>query len=146
MESVMIPVIRGSYLILPFPSLIHLAEDIAPHRGVFGLLAEASHVLLDVLWVDDTCCRSCCNRFESLTVSQFGSTWFASAFAVHSAVVYTRGIAVCKADFVFLGDLTVDLLNWKCVFNLCHFVFGNRAEHRPLAAPTNSRSLSGPAR
>ena len=119
----MIRVIRGSCLSLAFPSLIHLTEDIAPHRGVFGLLAEAVHVLLDVLWVDDTCCRSCCNRFESLTVSQFGSTWFASAFAVHSAVVDTRGIAVCKADFVFLGDLTVDLLNWKCIFNLCHSDF-----------------------
>ena len=122
LESVMIREIRGSCLSLPFPGLIHLAEDIAPHRGVFGLLAEAVHVLLDVLWVDDTCCRSCCNRFESLTVSQFGSTWFASAFAVHGAVVYTRGRAVCKADFVFLGDLAVDLLNWKCVFKLCHSV------------------------
>lgn len=122
LESVFIREIRGSCLSLAFPSLIHLAEDIAPHSGVLGLLAEAVHVLLDVLWVDDTCCRSCCNRFESLTVSQFGSTWFASAFAVHSAVVHTRGCAVCKADFVFLGDLTVDFLHWECIFNLCHIV------------------------
>ena len=136
LESVMIREIRGSCLSLALPSLIHFAEDIAPHRGVFGLLAEASHVLLDVLWVDDTCCRSCCNRFESLTVSQFGSTWFASAFAVHGAVVYTRGRAVCKANFVFLGDLTVDLLHWKCVFDFCHSFVRFSSQNRPFAALT----------
>ena len=105
---------------LALPSLIHLVEDIAPQSGVLGLLAEAVHVLLDVLWVDDTCCRSCCNRFEALTVSQFGSTWFGAAFAVHGAVVYTRGSAVCKADFVFLGNLAVDLVHRECIINFCH--------------------------
>ena len=136
-----IRVIHGSCLSLAFPSLIHLAEDIAPHSGVFGLLAEAVHVLLDVLWVDDTCCRSCCNRFESLTVSQFGSTWFASAFAVHSAVVYTRGSAVCKADFVFLGNLAVDFLHRECIFNLCHSDFELRILNFELRVNISHGSL-----
>ena len=116
----MIRVIRGRDLSLAFPSLIHLVEDIAPQSAVLGLLAEAVLVALDVLWVDQTCLCSLSNSLELLAVSDFSSTWFGAAFAVHSAVVYTRGSAVCKADFVFLGNLTVDLLHRECVFNLCH--------------------------
>ena len=111
MESVSIREIRGSCLSLALPSLIHLVEDIAPQSGVLGLLAEASLVLLDVLWVDQTCLCSLSNCLELLAVSDFSGTWFGAAFAVHGAVVDTRGCAVCKADFVFLGDLTVDCLH-----------------------------------
>ena len=113
LESVFIRVIRGSYLSLAFPRLIHLVEDVAPQSGVLGLLAEASLVLLDVLWVDQTCL--CCLRhcLELLAVSDFSGAWFGAAFAVGGAVVHTRGSAVCKADFVFLGNLTVDCLHWE---------------------------------
>ena len=118
----MIRVIRGSCLSLAFPSLIHFVEDIAPKRGVLGLLAEASLVLLDVLWVDQTCL--CCLRYclELLAVCDFSGTWFGAAFAVGSAVVYARGCAMCKADFVFLGNLAVDCLHWECIINFCHIV------------------------
>ena len=111
LESVMIREIRGSYLSFALPSLIHLVEDIAPQSGVLGLFAEAVLVALDVLWVDQTCVCSLRNCLELLAVSDFSSTWFGAAFAIGGAVVYTRGSAVCKADFVFLGDLTVDCLH-----------------------------------
>ena len=154
----MIRVIRGSYLSLPFPSLIHLVEDVAPQSGVLGLLAEASLVLLDVLWVDQTCL--CCLRhiLELLAVSDFSSTWFGAALAIRGAVVNARGGAVCKTDFVFLGNLAVDLLHRECIFNLCHFMFGNGLHckrlcrfarlchcyvaaitHAPRASPRHSR-------
>ena len=113
LESVMIREIRGSYLSLALPRLIHLVEDVAPQSGVLGLLAEASLVLLDVLWVDQTCLCSLSNSLELLAVSDFSGTWFGAAFAVGGAVVYTRGRAVCKADFVFLGNLAVDCLHWE---------------------------------
>ena len=109
----MIREIRGSYLSLPLPSLIHLVEDIAPQSGVLGLFAEASLVLLDVLWVDQTCLCCLSNCLELLAVSDFSGTWFGAAFAVGGAIVDTRSSAVCKADFVFLGDLTVDCLHWE---------------------------------
>ena len=120
MESVSIRVIRGSYLSLALPRLIHLVEDIAPQSGVLGLFAEAVLVALDVLWVDQTCLCSLRNSLELLAVSDFSGTWFGAAFAVGGAVVYARSSAVCKADFVFLGDLTVDLLHRECIFDLCH--------------------------
>ena len=107
---------------LAFPRLIHLVEDVAPQSGVLGLLAEAVLVALDVLWVDQTCLCSLSNSLELLAVCDFSSTWFGAAFAVGGAVVDTRGSAVCKADFVFLGDLTVDCLHWECVFDFCHIV------------------------
>ena len=105
---------------LAFPRLIHLVEDIAPQSGVLGLFAEAVLVALDVLWVDQTCLCSLSNSLELLAVSDFSGTWFGAAFAVGGAVVYTRSSAVCKADFVFLGNLAVDCLHWECVINLCH--------------------------
>ena len=120
LESVSIREIRGSYLSLAFPRLIHLVEDVAPKRGVLGLLTEASLVLLDVLWVDQTCLCCLRNSLELLAVSDFSGTWFGAAFAVGGAVVYTRGCAVCKADFVFLGNLAVDFLHWECIINFCH--------------------------
>ena len=107
---------------LALPRLIHLVEDIAPQSGVLGLFAEAVLVALDVLWVDQTCLCSLSNSLELLAVSDFSGTWFGAAFAVGGAVVDTRGSAVCKADFVFLGDLTVDFLHWECVFDFCHIV------------------------
>ena len=116
----MIRVIRGSCLSLALPRLIHLVEDIAPKRGVLGLLAEAHLVALDVLWVDQTCLCSLSNCLELLAVSDFSRTWFGAAFAVHGAVVHTRGSAVCKADFVFLGNLAVDFLHRECIINFCH--------------------------
>ena len=109
----MIRVIRGSYLSLTFPSLIHLVEDIAPKGAVLGLLAEAVLVALDVLWVDQTCLCSLSHCLELLAVCDFSGTWFGAAFAVGGAVVHTRGSAVCKADFVFLGNLAVDFLHWE---------------------------------
>ena len=113
---------RGSCLSLAFPRLIHLVEDIAPQSGVLGLLAEAVLVALDVLWVDQTCLCSLSNSLELLAVSDFSGTWFGAAFAVGGAVVHTRSSAVCKADFVFLGDLTVDCLHRECIINFCHIV------------------------
>ena len=113
-------VLHNSKLLLAFPRLIHLVEDIAPKRGVLGLFAEAHLVALDVLWVDQTCLCSLSNSLELLAVSDFSGTWFGTAFAVHGAVVYTRGSAVRKANFVFLGNLTVDFLHRECIFNLCH--------------------------
>ena len=127
LESVSIREIRGSYLSLAFPRLIHLVEDVAPQSGVLGLSAECTLVALDVLWVDQTCLSSCHHCGELLTAKQLSGTWFGLAFTIRSAVVDTRGGAVCKADFVFLGNLTVDLLHRECIFNFCHFVFGNRA-------------------
>ena len=118
----MIRVIRGSCLSLPLPSLIHLVEDIAPKGAVLGLFAESVLVALDVLWVDQTCLCCLSNCLELLAVSDFSGTWFGAAFAVHGAVVHTRGRAMCKADFVFLGNLTVDFLHWECIINLCHIV------------------------
>ena len=122
LESVMIREIRGSYLSLALPRLIHLVEDIAPKSAVLGLFAEAVLVALDVLWVDQTCLCSLSNSLELLAVSDFSGTWFGAALAVGGAVVYTRSSAMCKADFVFLGNLAVDCLHWECVFDLCHFV------------------------
>ena len=113
---------RGSCLSLAFPRLIHLVEDIAPQSGVLGLLAEAVLVALDVLWVDQTCLCSLRHCFELLAVSDFSGTWFGAAFAVGGAVVDARGSAMCKADFVFLGDLTVDCLHRECIINFCHIV------------------------
>ena len=136
LESVMIREIRGSCLNLAFPSLVHLVEDIAPKGAVLGLLAEANLVALDVLWVDQTCLCSLSNSLELLAVSDFSGTWFGAAFAVHSAVVDTRCSAVCKADFVFLGDLTVDLLHRECIFNLCHSFVNFNSQNRPFAALT----------
>ena len=102
---------RGSCLSLAFPSLIHLVEDIAPKRSVLGLLAEAHLVALDVLWVDQTCLCSLRHCLELLAISDFSGTWFGTAGTVGGAVVDTRGSAMCKADFVFLGDLAVDCLH-----------------------------------
>ena len=118
----MIRVIRGSYLSLALPRLIHLVEDVAPKRGVLGLLAEAHLVALDVLWVDQTCLCSLRHCLELLAVSDFSGAWFGTAFAVGGAVVHARGCAVCKADFVFLGDLAVDFLHRECIINFCHIV------------------------
>ena len=111
LESVMIRVIRGSCLSLALPRLIHFVEDITPKSAVLGLFAEAVLVALDVLWVDQTCLCSLSNCLELLAVSDFSGAWFGAAFAVGGAVVYTRGSAVRKADFVFLGNLTVDCLH-----------------------------------
>ena len=86
------------------------------------MLAEAVLVALDVLWVDQTCLCSLSNSLELLAISDFSGAWFGAAFAVGGAVVDARGCAVCKADFVFLGDLTVDLLHRDCIFNLCQSV------------------------
>ena len=111
LESVSIREIRGSCLSLALPRLIHFVEDIAPKGAVLGLFAEAVLVLLDVLWVDQTCLCSLSNSLELLAVCDFSGAWFGAAFAVSGAVVHTRGRAVCKADFVFLGNLTVDFLH-----------------------------------
>ena len=75
------------------------------------MFAEAVLVALDVLWVDLTCLCCLSHILELLAVSDFSGTWFGAAFAVGGAVVHTRGSAMCKADFVFLGNLAVDCLH-----------------------------------
>ena len=111
---------------LLLPGLIHLVEDIAPQSGVLGLFVESCMIDLNVLWVNHTLTSSSCHIFELLTVKQFSGAWFALALTIDSGVVDARGGAVCKADFVFLGNLAVDFLHRECIFNVCHFVFGNR--------------------
>ena len=133
---------------------LHLLADEVPHeaiqRLVLGLISEGSAVGVHVRSIDETCTSSVADLTELLRPSHLCRSLFDLAVRIfplgelrvadHVGIVGSR-LADTVHHVVLLGELTRYALDRVDKGYFCHGVFGNRAEHRPLAFIKNASLL-----
>ena len=128
--------------------------DEVPDKAVEGLvlalISEGSAVGVHVRSIDETCTSSIADLTELLRPSHLScglldlAIWIFPLgelrIADHVGIVSSR-LADTVHHVVLLGELTRYALDWVDKGYFCHGVFGNRAEHRPLAFIKNASLL-----
>ena len=129
-------------LLLTLDFFANEVPDEAVEGLVLGLISEGSAVGVHVRSIDETCTSSVTDLPELLRPSHLSRSLLDLAIWVfplgelrvadHVGVVGSR-LADTVHHVVFLGELTRNALNRVDKGYFSHGVFGNRAEHRPLA-------------
>ena len=124
--------------------------DEAVEGLVLGLISEGSTVGVHVRSIDETCTSSIADLTELLRPSHLSRGLLDFAVRVfplgelriadHLGIVGSR-LADTVHHVMFLGKFTRYALDRVDKGYFCHSVFGNRAEHRPLAFIKNASLL-----
>ena len=134
-------------LLLALDFLADEVPDEAVQGLVLALLSEGSAIGVHVRSIDETCTSSVADLTELLRPSHLcrslldlavrifplGELWVTD----HVGIVGSR-LADTVHHVVFLGKFTRYALDRVDKGYFCHSVFGNRAEHRPLAFIKNA--------
>ena len=137
-------------LLLALDFLADEVPDKAVEGLVLGLISEGSAVGVHVQSIDETRTSSIADLTELLRPSHLSRSLFDLAVRVfplgelriadHVGVVGSR-LADTMHYVMFLGKFTRNALDRVDKGYFCHSVFGNRAEHRPLAFIKNASLL-----